>query len=121
MKRYRQENPERVKAWKKKYRQNLFHKVLELYGTVCDCCGEKNEQFLSLDHRRGGGSKHRKLVGDNVDAVYRDILKQEYNPWVYRILCFNCNLGRERNNGICPHIIDEFIEMEVFLKNKGYI
>jgi hypothetical protein len=30
-------------------------------------------------------------------------LKRNNFPSGYRVLCMNCNHGRKRNGGICPH------------------
>ncbi len=74
--------------------------VLELYGRECQCCGETNEAFLTLDHVNGGGAEHRaerSRAGVLADAV------REFRPDLYQILCWNCNTGRHMNGGICPH------------------
>ena len=33
----------------------------------------------------------------------------------FQILCYNCNLGRSRNGGVCPHK-QPFVSAEVFAK-----
>lgn len=51
-------------------------KVLDHYsnGTmVCACCGEKNIEFLTIDHIDGGGHTHRKLLGKGKQAMVVDI------------------------------------------------
>jgi hypothetical protein len=83
------------------YRDELKRQVFEAYGNRCNCCDEDNPGFLSIDHVNGGGRKHRQLVGGSV-MVLLDIIKRGY-PDDFQILCFNCNLGRARNGGICPH------------------
>src|SRR6185436_5678100 len=37
--------------------------VLNAYGRHCVCCGETEEQFLAVDHKNGGGGRHRKELG----------------------------------------------------------
>jgi hypothetical protein len=113
---YYQRNREQIRA---KYRENHEHhlerqrerrplyvrelkrKVFDAYGNHCKCCGEENASFLSIDHVYGGGRKHRQAVGGGV-MVLLDIIKSGF-PDDYQILCFNCNLGRNINGGICPH------------------
>lgn len=34
---------------------------------------------------------------------YRWLRKHSYPKGNFRLLCFNCNCGRELNGGICPH------------------
>jgi hypothetical protein len=99
---YRAENIDHARALQKKSRDKLLDEIYEAYGNVCKCCGESNKLFLSIDHVNGGGTKHRKLVGGS-QPIYRDIKKQGFPQDEYQLLCFNCNLGRERNDGLCPH------------------
>ena len=68
----------------------------------CNCCGESNYEFLTLDHIHGNGRKHRESLGNHGTAVFRDLRKNNY-PEGYQILCYNCNCGRAKNNGVCPH------------------
>src|SRR3990167_10419838 len=57
----------------------------------CACCGEKNLEFLAIDHINGKGNKHRKKLGNN--KYMPTILKRLKYPKGYRILCHNCNLS----------------------------
>ncbi len=67
----------------------------------CNCCGESNEAFLTLDHIEGGGRQHKLQMG-STQAIYRELRKNDY-PEGYQILCYNCNCGRAHNQGVCPH------------------
>ena len=72
------------------------------YGSKCACCGETQPLFLEIDHVNGGGSKDFK---ENYSAtVYRRIVKEGF-PTEYQLLCANCNKGRFRNGGVCPHVV----------------
>jgi hypothetical protein len=77
--------------------------VVDHYGGgVCECCGESNIKFLTIDHVDGGGTKKRldhKMFGS---GFYRILIKEGF-PKGLRILCYNCNCGRQTNGGICPH------------------
>lgn len=77
--------------------------VVEQYGGVCACCSEAELGFLTLDHIDGGGKAHREEVfasgrGDLWLWAWRNGC-----PDTLRLLCFNCNSGRARNGGVCPH------------------
>lgn len=87
----------------KQQRLKLREDVLSAYGKECQCCGETNDGFLTIDHIHGGGRAHRLSVGGSNDALYRWLRKTGY-PAGFRTLCFNCNCGRSKNGGICPHL-----------------
>jgi hypothetical protein len=70
-------------------------------GYRCACCGVTEKPFLTLDHPDGSGYQMRK------NKVYRSwpyywIVKNGF-PEKLQVLCWNCNCGRQRNGGICPH------------------
>jgi hypothetical protein len=75
--------------------------ILEAYGTKCDCCGEANPLFLTVDHINNDGAEHRRRL-KNSSRVKAEIVRLNFPP-EYRLLCYNCNSGRELNGGICPH------------------
>jgi hypothetical protein len=80
----------------RRIRQKLFN----LYGAACACCGETEPMFLEIDHVNGGGHKHYKAR--SAYGAYRDMIKEGRSP-LYQLLCSNCNRGRQRNGGVCPH------------------
>lgn len=90
-------------------REQVRNLILEHYGKQCNCCGESNRRFLTIDHiNNDGAQERRKLFGSTGGTSYRTdlfIIKNNY-PDTYQILCYNCNCGKERNNGICPHVND---------------
>lgn len=73
-------------------------------GPRCNCCGETTVQFLTIDHINGGGNAHRKEIGKGGGggAMYCWLKRNNY-PSGFQVLCFNCNIGRHINGGICPH------------------
>lgn len=85
--------------------------AFEAYGGCrCACCGVTDPEFLTLDHINSDGGSHRREVspdGKNWGwggyQLYRALRQQGFPPG-YQVLCMNCNFGRTRNNGICPHI-----------------
>jgi len=84
------------------YRISLKNDVYDHYGRYCKCCGELNELFLSVDHVNNDGNKERRGSGGHSTTLYTKIIKEGF-PDTYQILCYNCNLGKSRNGGICPH------------------
>ena len=100
---YAQRWPERHAAQQRKQRRKMKLAAFAAYGgNVCVCCGETEIAFLSIDHINGGGIKHRKITGAG-NLFYRWLNRNEY-PEGYRVMCHNCNHGREINGGICPHV-----------------
>lgn len=89
-------------------RTKVFKHYSKTNPPSCECCGENKELFLTIDHIEGGGHKLREL-GQHTD--YEHLIKFGF-PSGLRILCYNCNCGRERNNGYCPHK-KEFILPEI--------
>lgn len=93
---FRERESEQTRAAYVRLRTRLF----EMYGSVCQCCGETERAFMELDHVNGGGGKH--LTETSPVTVYRQILRAGYSA-EYQLLCANCNRGRQRAGGICPH------------------
>lgn len=60
-------------------------------------------KFLTIDHVKNDGYKD-KIRGKRYSGaeLMRKVIKEVF-PDTYQILCFNCNCGKARNNGICPH------------------
>ena len=77
--------------------------LIQAYGGRCECCGETHPGFLSLDHVRDDGAGERRGPGGSTNAVRRRLRREGYPKGCYRVLCYNCNMGRAYNGGICPH------------------
>lgn len=73
-------------------------KVLKHYGNKCVCCGEKQIEFLAIDHIENNGAEHRKTFKIN---IYDWLIKNNY-PKGFQILCHNCNMAKAFY-GKCPH------------------
>jgi hypothetical protein len=114
--RYRENNPglaaERTAKWRAENRdwalesqrqsdRKLKDAAYAAYGGYrCNCCGETIEAFLSIDHVNNDGAEHRKTM--NRRKIYKWLKENNY-PEGFQILCMNCNFGKARNGGICPH------------------
>jgi hypothetical protein len=77
-----------------------------LGGARCACCGETTIEFLTIDHVNGDGAKHRRRLKESGGygglSLYRSIKRAGFPP-DFQVLCYNCNVGRHRNGGVCPH------------------
>ncbi len=90
-------------ATRRLYWHDLQRQVIDGYGGCCACCGEARYLFLSVDHVDGNGAQHRKELGYGNRRLLLQIIAAGFPP-EYQVLCFNCNCGRARNGGICPHL-----------------
>ena len=99
---WKKEHKENVAKHRQKYAQDVKRTCIEHYGGKCACCGEEHIEFLTIDHRAGGGNAHRKECGVKAGfPFYRWIIKNDF-PSGLRVLCFNCNWAIYRY-GYCPH------------------
>lgn len=113
----RRANPERTKQNRRRahcrYLAKLRAEVFSRYGGPrCACCGEANPMFLSLDHINNDGAQHRReIAGKNRGGGWQNgwlfyvwLRRNNYPPLALQVLCFNCNLGKWKNRGTCPHL-----------------
>ena len=88
----------------REHHQRLKREMVAAYGGKCECCGEDEITFLSLDHADGGGSRHRTAHGNS--RIIRDLRDAgwprvtEYGS--LRLLCMNCQFGYMHGR-TCPH------------------
>ena len=104
-KKFRENNPEKVRRSLKKCRTQIREEVINFYSNndpKCACCGEKEFAFLSIDHIHNDGAKDRNTRGTGSN-LYRS-LKRENFPRGFQILCHNCNMAKGFY-GQCPHSI----------------
>lgn len=94
---------EKNRRWKAAQRESDRNAIYKAYGNICACCGETNPKFFTIDHVNNDGHIERKSGKYSSGSMfYRQIIKSNF-PSNYQILCYNCNMGRARNGGICPH------------------
>lgn len=91
----------RANVLAKKRLVELRTQVYERYGLKCGCCGESEPLFLTIDHVENDGKTMRKVHGVGA-YFYRWLLKHRPTKG-YQVLCMNCNFGKARNGGKCPH------------------
>jgi hypothetical protein len=98
---WRAANYERALKSQRDSDRKLKNAAYAAYGGYrCACCGETIEAFLSIDHINNDGANHRRDVERR--NLYKWLKKHSY-PAGFQILCMNCNFGKARNGGICPH------------------
>ncbi len=88
---------------------NRKQRVIDYYGGKCLCCGELGLIFLTIDHIDENGAEHRRQISPKFknrvpggDNFYRWLEDHEM-PDGFQTLCYNCNIGKHRNGGTCPH------------------
>lgn len=113
---WRENNKERYAEYQKEYnkknkdvqRYKRFQfkmAALKEYGgdpPRCSCCGESKIGFLTIDHMNNDGKHQRK----GITQVYYKWLKNNNYPKDLNlaVTCYNCNYGRAKQGGTCPHI-----------------
>lgn len=98
-------NPERQKLNLKRYRDKLRVNALSYYSNndiKCNCCGEKEINFMCLDHINNDGNKHRKKIFNKNTGSISSWLKSNNYPPGFQVLCHNCNMAKGFY-GVCPH------------------
>lgn len=96
---YYHKHKEKLLAYQKQTRIKRRMKVIDHYGSKCVCCGEKQYEFLSIEHNNGGGTQHRKSLPS--PSIDRFLIKNNF-PEGYSVLCHNCNFAKGVY-GHCPH------------------
>lgn len=98
----------------------LWEDAITFFGP-CECCGEHRFEFLSVDHKNGGGNKRR----INGEKIGRRLLREfELAGWPenlkkeYRLLCYNCNMAIG-HRGYCPHQVERDEAAKFESKTKG--
>lgn len=100
--RFNQAHPDRQREYERKRTEKWWARLCKVYGNGCECCGETNKMFLTLAHRNNDGAKERKEIGRHPRVMMKRAIDLA-DPTRYMILCFNCNCGAARNDGVCPH------------------
>ena len=97
---YLQKNPDYHATYLRDWNRKRRVTVIEHYGGECVCCRETTFEFLCINHKDGGGEKHRAEVGQGSHMVTW-ILDNNF-PDFFNIMCHNCNQAIGYY-GYCPH------------------
>lgn len=105
-------DPEKVAAFrameseksKRAYDQCRTEVFAAYGGEQCACCGESQTLFLSIDHIHNDGAQERKSGAYKGTGIgfYQWLRKNKF-PSGYQVLCMNCQVGKHKNGGVCPH------------------
>ena len=98
-KRWKEANPDKIREINHRYQKKLKRQVVDAYSGKCACCGVSELSFLTIDHVNNDGKEHRKTFTRN---FYLLLIKDGF-PGGFQVLCFNCNMGKQVNKGVCPH------------------
>ena len=101
MREYRKLHPEKKNEWARSMKIKVLRHYSQSEEPFCECCGENNIEFLTIDHVNGGGTQHRRQLRENGMTIYRWLIKNNFPPG-YRVLCMNCNTSIGFY-GYCPH------------------
>lgn len=103
----------KYKAWRKiagekrkEESKKLKQIVVNHYGGACKCCGINDIRFLSIDHINNDGWKEKEHRKNRMNTflVYKKLIREGFRSDL-QILCYNCNIARQHNGGVCPHKI----------------
>ncbi len=97
------ENRDRARMNVKTRYEKARAEMLVAFGPFCACCGETEPKFLTIDHINNDGGVHRRELGGSASSIVFDLQKRGFPKGEFQLLCYNCNCGRARNGGICPH------------------
>ena len=99
---FRAQNIVDLKLSQKRRYNKLKDEIISHYGGKCACCGEHERLFMELDHINNDGHSTRGRFMSS-HHFYVLVKREGFPQNKYQLLCSNCNQGKERNGGICPH------------------
>lgn len=105
---WKKNNRDKVIEEGRRYRKELKINALKVYSNnkiECACCGEREIDFLCLDHIDNNGSQERREKKYGLGTSFLKWLKVNNYPKKLRlqVLCFNCNMSKRIQGGICVH------------------
>lgn len=86
--------------YRRRHAAKLRAELIEAYGGACECCGESQPEFLTVDHVNGRKEGERRLTGMKLWAYVRRL---GFPRDEFQLLCFNCNCAKGFF-GECPHV-----------------
>lgn len=109
-KEFKERDPEGYHAYEaergRKWRFRIKAEMVAAYGGKCVCCGETHLEFLTINHKYGGGRQHRLSLKGSPSAgginFYFWLKKQGWPQEDFDLKCFNCNCSHGFL-GYCPH------------------
>jgi hypothetical protein len=77
----------------------LRQETIAAYGGKCNCCKESLILLLNIDHVE---SREKNGSPRGGSTLWRWLRDHGFPPG-FQVLCWNCNIGRYLNGGVCPH------------------
>jgi hypothetical protein len=105
---HRKRHLERVRRQRRESGLRRKMRVMAHYGNgKCQCCGEACMTMLTIDHVNNNGREHRNELNGGLGRfksveIYTWLEANGY-PEGFQVLCYNCNISKHRNGGICEH------------------
>ena len=67
--------------------------------------------MLTLDHVNNDGRKHRRAIAKQKGWGVTTVVGTEMWRWLrdngfppgFQVMCYNCNISKYRNGGVCAH------------------
>lgn len=106
-------------ARRDKVRLELMQLISGKFVPACECCGENEFRFLSIDHVNQDGAARRKTLARKLGrksanndrsrgqlpsdaSVVRHLINNADERVGLQVLCYNCNFARNAHR-VCPH------------------
>jgi hypothetical protein len=102
---WKEQNKEKLRALGRLYRDRIKLEAIKHYSpeSCCARCRIADIDVLTIDHIKGNGHQHRKMLGGGRLKFYYWLRKNNY-PEGYQVLCLNCNwkkyLEQIRNDSV---------------------
>lgn len=101
--RQRVKHTEQFKKWNaatvRRQNAQVRAEMIVAYGGRCQCCGETEARFLTLEHKNNDGAHERR--SQQQSSIIRRLRREGWPKDAYTVLCANCNMARKW--GQCPH------------------
>jgi len=109
---WKKNNKDKVLEDSRRYRKELKINALKAYSNnkiECACCGEKEIDFLCLDHIDNNGAQERREKKYGLGTSFLKWLKAHDYPASARlqVLCLNCNMSKRIQGGTCIHKLNK--------------
>lgn len=95
-------NKDKRRIYSSTWRWKLRLEMIAAYGGMCACCGEKEPEFLTIDHIYEDGARKRANGEQSGAALYKRLKELGWPKDEYQLLCMNCNFAKG-HFGECPH------------------
>ena len=101
---FRTKHPEKCRKYTRDWTIKLKYEIFSHYSgeqPKCAKCGFSDMRALCLDHIYNDGAEERRMITNGVrnnfngQKIYQWVKKNNF-PDRYQVLCFNCNIIKQR-------------------------